>query len=129
MNNLWLKYGLPVCLLIAAADLIYRAGYAEAQREAELEQGRLKEQYHTAQLAAVQDFAAKLKEAADEKQKWFDFAQAQNVKLAEAYRRLDVQTTSIEKDIANAVEQDGSGFNGLGSRSLHIYKRAHGYAD
>lgn len=129
MNNLWLKYGLPVCLLIAAAGLIYRAGYAKAQREAELEQGRLKEQYRTAQLAAAQDSAAKLKQAADEKQKWFDFAQAQSVKLAEAYRRLDVQTASIEKDIANAVEQDGSSFSGIGTRSLHIYKRAHGYAD
>lgn len=144
--KLWtvFKTAWPYLLVFITLAATYGMGFRWASKQAEEEKAVLMAR-HTAEtekadavhtklmLAAEQEYSAKLKEAVDEKQKWYDFAQAQSVKLADANRKLDVQTAKLKEQIPHVVKQDekrnGGCIRGLGTDSLQLYNRALGYPD
>lgn len=132
-NNVVLRTAVSAGLLVAAVLALYFAGridgYRTAQAEAEQDKQEIIGIYQGAALAAEQQYSEKLAEAAAEKQKWFDFAQAQSVKLAAANRALDVKTAQLQEQISHAIKKDGDAFSGIGPDSLREYNRAFGYAD
>ena len=128
-TNKSLLYALGIGLTLAS---VYGAGYAHARRLYHAEIAQIQQRHTEQALAAQQAYNAKLAEVSAEKQKWYDFAQHQSVKLAETTRQLDTQTARIKQEIANAVKNDQSGgrcYSGLGAGSLQLYKQALGYTD
>ena len=123
------RYVLIGLLLPCTAWSLYQAGYRAASRQAEKDQAAIVNTYHAAMLAAEQQYSEKLQAAAEEKQKWYELAQTQGLQLADANRKLDMRSANIEKEMSDVIKKDGSGFNGLGADSVHLYNRAHGYAD
>ncbi|TFU99092.1 hypothetical protein E4T85_22235, partial [Bacillus stratosphericus] len=92
---------LSALLFVATVLAVYFAGRIDGHRTAteaaEKEKAAIIGIYQSAALAAETQYSEKLAEAAAEKQKWFDFAQHQSVKLAEANRRLDIQTAKLQE--------------------------------
>lgn len=121
----------PLWLALVVGLGAYRAGYRQADTAARLAAATQQAAWQAQRLAAEEAYAAKLAEAAAEKQRWYDFAQVQSSKLAETTRRLDAQAAQIKKEIADAVHGDaqngGDCRPGLGPDSLHLYQRALGY--
>lgn len=132
-NNVVLRTAVSAGLLVAAVLALYFAGridgYRTATEAAEKEKAEIIGTYQAAALAAEIQYSEKLAEAAAEKQKWFDFAQAQSVKLAAANRALDVKTAQLQEQISHAIKKDGDAFSGIGPDSLREYNRAFGYSD
>lgn len=136
-NKAWLKAGyqlfkrlLPILALLALGATCYRAGYLNRDIRAVAEAAKVEAAHKEAQLKAEQAYSVKLAEVAAEKQRWFDFAQAQSVKLADATRLLDTRTTHIKQEIPHAIHRDqsnGGCHAGLGADSLRLYIRALGY--
>lgn len=120
---------IAVLLLIAAVSVLYFCSYRAAKNQADAEKAEIIATYQASALAAEQQYAAKLAEAAAEKQKWMDFAQAQSRDLAAAYQEIDRQAAQLEEQIDATVQQDGSRFSGIGHDSVRLYNRALGYAD
>ncbi|QEY23521.1 MULTISPECIES: hypothetical protein [Neisseriaceae] len=116
-------------LLVAAVSALYFCGYQAAAKQADADKAEIIATYQASALAAEQQYAAKLAEAAAEKQKWMDFAQQQSRDLAAAYQEIDRQAAQLEKQIDETVQKDGGGFNGIGSDSVRLYNRALGHAD
>lgn len=114
-------------LLVAAVLALYFCGYQAAAKKAQTDQAEIIATYQASALAAEQLYTEKLKAAADEKQKWIDFAQAQSRDLAAAYQQIDRQAAQLEKQIDETVQKDGSRFNGLGADSVQLYNRAIGH--
>ena len=83
--------------------------------------------YQASALVAEQLYTEKLKAANEEKQRWFDFAQAQSRDLATAYQQIGRQAAQLEKQIDETVQKDGNRFNGLGTNSVQLYNRALGH--
>ena len=129
-GSLWKKL-LPLLLALAVAATCYRAGYLNRDGKAKTEMAAVAAAHQQAQLEAERAYSAKLAEVAAERQKWVDFAQSQSVKLAEANRRLDTQTTHIKQEIPHAIARDNSAggcHSGLGADSLRLYRQAFGYS-
>ena len=81
------------------------------------------EQYQDSQRIAFQQ----LQNAQADKQKWYDFAQHQSSKLAQANQQLTAQSELLKQEISNAIKNDDSNgvcFSGLGNDSLRIYQQA-----
>ncbi|PJO78203.1 hypothetical protein GJV52_05400 [Neisseria brasiliensis] len=114
-------------LLVAAVLALYFCGYQAAAKQAETGKAEIIATYQASALAAEQLYTEKLKAAADEKQKWIDFAQAQSRDLAAAYQQIDRQAAQLEKQIDETVQKDGSRFNGIGADSVQLYNRAIGH--
>ncbi|MRN37623.1 hypothetical protein CRG49_003055 [Neisseria sp. N95_16] len=114
-------------LLVAAVLALYFCGYQAAAKQAETDKAEIIATYQASALAAEQLYTEKLKAAADEKQKWIDFAQAQSRDLAAAYQQIDRQAAQLEKQIDETVQKDGSRFNGIGADSVQLYNRAIGH--
>ena len=129
-GSLWKKL-LPLLLALTVAATCYRAGYLNRDGKAKTEMAAVAAAHQLAQLEAERAYSAKLAEVAAERQKWVDFAQSQSVKLAEANRRLDSQTTHIKQEIPHAIARDNSAggcHSGLGADSLRLYRQAFGYS-
>lgn len=128
----WIKPLARVLLVAAAVLAVYFGGRLDGQRLAAAEAEKQMAVMRAAALAAEQDYAAKLADAATEKQKWYDFAQRQSVDLAAALQQLDAATAEIKKEIPNAIKQDNAGavpYGGLGDNSLRLYRKSLGYPD
>lgn len=123
----------PLLAVIASIVLIYFSGYNygrnKAAEAAAAEKAEIIAIYQGAALAAEIQYSEKLAAAAAEKQKWFDFAQAQSASLAAAYRELDAKSAQLQEQIPHAVKKDGNGFTGIGPDSLRRYNQALGYSD
>lgn len=121
---------LPILALLALAAMSYRAGYLNRDAKAVAAAAKVEAEYKEAQLKAEQAYNARLAAVAAEKQRWFDYAQEQTAKLADANRRLDSQTVRIKQEIPHAIARDqstGSCRSGLGSDGLRLYRQALGY--
>ena len=109
----------------------YRAGYLNRDTKAVAEAAKVEAEYKEAQLKAEQAYSAQVAAVAAEKQRWFDYAQEQTVKLAEANRRLDTKTIHIKQEIPHAIARDqkstGGCHSGLGADGLRLYRQALGY--
>lgn len=127
-KTLWTA-GSLLLLMLAVAIGAYRAGHLKATQQGKAELTALQAQHHATALAAERDYAAKLQQVAAEKQQWYDFAQAQSVKLAQAQQTLDAQAQQIKQEIPHAIQADASHCAGLGTHSLRLYQRAFGYPD
>ena len=77
-----LKLLYPIALMAAVAAMAYQNGFQTASKKAAAEKAGIIATYQAAALSAEQQYSAALAEAAADKQKWFDFAQAQSAKLA-----------------------------------------------
>lgn len=77
--------------------------------------------------ASAQAYIARVKEVQAEREKETARAERLNAELADARRKIDVQTASVEKEIPDVLQKDGGTFSGLGADSLRLYKRALGY--
>lgn len=109
----------------------YGAGYTYARRLYRAEIAAMRQRHTEQSLAAEQAYSAKLAEVAAEKQRWFDFAQEQSAKLADATRLLNTRTTQIKQEIPHAIARDQNSGHcpaGLGADSLRLYRRALGYS-
>ena len=127
-----LKLLYPLALMVMVAALAYRSGFQTASKQAEAKQAQITATYQAAALSAEQQYSAALAEAAADKQKWFDFAQAQSAKLANTMQAIDAEQGRLQQEILDAVKRDENGGacrSGLGADSLHLYNRALGYAD
>lgn len=122
---------LPILALLALAAMSYRAGYQNRDTKAVAEAAKVEAEYKEAQLKAEQAYSAQVAAMAAEKQRWFDYAQEQTVKLAAANRRLDSKTTHIKQEIPHAIARDqkstGGCHSGLGADGLRLYRQALGY--
>lgn len=133
MSNKWLVQlggGLVAAVLLVGGG--YYKGYSTAKHRYQAQVVVLQQRHSAEALAAEQAYTAKLAEAAAEKQKWYDFAQNQSAKLADALRKLDTRQGRLQQEIPNAIEQDkhnGGCTAGLGAHSLQLYRQALGYAD
>ena len=130
MAWVWAKRLLPLLLVLAVAATAYRAGYLKRDAAAAAEMAATQAEWHRQQLQAEMAHRAALAAAAAEKQRWFDFAQAQSQKLAQTSARLDAQAAQYKREIAHAIQSDaasGACFSGLGADSLRLYSRALGY--
>ncbi|STZ75549.1 phage associated protein [Bergeriella denitrificans] len=128
----WIKPLARVLLVAAAVLAVYFGGRHDGQRLAAAEAEKQMAVMHAAALAVEQDYAAKLADAAAEKQKWYDFAQKQSVDLAAALQQLDAAEAANKKEIPNAIKQDNAGavpYGGLGDNSLRLYRKSLGYSD
>ncbi|QRQ83222.1 hypothetical protein JQU52_10255 [Paralysiella testudinis] len=118
-------------MLVAGGS--WYSGYSSAKRAGEAQLAALRQEYAAQALAAEQQYSAKLAEAAEQQQKWYDFAQHQSSKLAQATQTLDAQAALLQKEIPYAIAQDaasgGHCHSGLGADSLRLYRRALGYPD
>lgn len=126
MNNTAF-YGLGLAALLAAAGTAYHAGYRAAALKGETEKAHIVGEWQKQATASAQAYIARVKEVQAEREKEAARAERLNAELADARRRTDIQTASIEQEIPHTVEQDGSRFNGLGAGSLRLYTRALGY--
>ncbi|UOO82801.1 hypothetical protein LVJ83_04875 [Uruburuella testudinis] len=127
-----LKLLYPLALMLMVAALAYRSGIQTASKQAAAEKAGIIATYQAAALSAEQQYSTALAEAAAEKQKWFDFAQAQSAKLAKAVQAIDAEQGRLKQEIPDAIKRDenaGDCRSGLGADSLRLYNRAHGYAD
>ena len=105
----------------------------------EISVAALKMLYPIALMAAVaamayqNGFQTASKKAAADKQKWFDFAQAQSAKLAKTMQAIDAEQGRLKQEIPDAIAKDekssGACHSGLGAHSLRLYNRALGYPD
>ena len=134
-NPLNQALGLCVAAMMVAGGSWY-SGYGHAKRAGEAQIAAIRQQAAADALAAEQHYSTKLAEAAVEKQKWYDFAQRQSSRLAQATQELDAQAALLKKEIPDAIAQDtanaassGHCHSGLGAHSLRLYNRALGYAD
>lgn len=126
LNPIWQTLIL-ILLIAGAVPAIYFCGYQSSAKKAEAEKAEVIATYQASALAAEQLYTEKLKAANEEKQRWFDFAQAQSRDLANAYRQIDRQAAKLEKQIDETVQKDGNRFNGLGTNSVQLYNRALGH--
>ena len=127
-----LKTVLPLLLAAALAAVGYRAGYLKRDAAAKLEAARIQQVHDAARLKAEQEYSAALAAAAAEKQRWFDYAQAQSARLAATERGLEQKQHAIRQEIPHAIRKDnadGRCFGGLGTDSLRLYRQALGYTD
>lgn len=127
---LWLRRLWPLWVVLMAAALAYHIGYQGAADKYRAEKAQLVADYQTAALQAEQAYAAKLAEAAAEKQRWVDYSQRQSQQLAAAARRLDAQQGQIKQEIPHAIQRDQSSDAcrpGLGPDGLQLYRQALGY--
>ena len=126
-----LKTTLPLLLAAALAAYSYRAGYLKRDAAAKLESAQTQQAHDAARLKAEQEYSAKLAAAAAEKQRWFDYAQAQSARLAATERSLKQKQHAIRQEIPHAIRKDnadGRCFGGLGADSLRLYRQAFGYS-
>lgn len=134
MVNRWIKFlTSDIFLCVLAGCVLYSVGYFEgsskASAKAQAEQAEIIAAYHQSAMTAAEQYALQLKKAQEEKQQWYDFSQKQSADLAAALSELDKTKNTLQEQTREAVEKDGNGFSGIGSRSLHLYNRAFGYAD
>lgn len=128
MWNILNKYRAQcVCVLLLLMSLLsWASGYRVARLMMQEEQA--KERLHYEQQAKQ-----RLQTALAEQQKWQQLAQQQSLQLAQVRQQLDAQAALLNKEIPNAIQNDnethGAAYSGIGKHSLHIYKRAFGYAD
>lgn len=126
------EWAVSIGIALALGAVVYGAGYRSAETKYRAEKAQLVADYQTAALQAEQAYAAKLAEAAAEKQKWFDFAQTQSQQLAEAARQLDARQGYLKQEIPHAVKRDAASGDacrpGLGADGLQLYRQALGYA-
>ncbi len=126
-----LKTVLPLLLAAALAAYSYRAGYLKRDAAAKLESAQTQQAHDAARLKAEQEYSAKLAAAA-EKQRWFDYAQAQSARLAATELSLEQKQHAIRQEIPHAIRKDdtdsGRCFGGLGADSLRLYRQAFGYS-
>lgn len=127
-----LKTALPLLLAAALAAFGYRAGWQKRDAAARIEAAKVQQAHDHARLAAEQAYSAKLAEAAAEKQRWFDYAQAQSARLAATERSLEQKQHAIRQEIPHAIRKDdtnsGRYFGGLGADGLRLYRQAFGYS-
>lgn len=116
-----------VLLIAVVVPTISFCGYKSAAKKAETEKAEVIATYQASALVAEQLYTEKLKAANEEKQRWFDFAQAQSRDLATAYQKIGRQAAQLEKQIDETVQKDGNRFNGLGINSVQLYNRALGH--
>lgn len=132
INTTWLPAAKTAlaALIVAVA---WWAGHYEAQQEYSKKAAEQAAQYAAQIAKAEREYSTALKAAADEKQQWYDFAQAQSVKLAEAHRRIDKQTAHLKEQIPHVLQADETNgsrcYRGLGDDSLRLYRQAFGYTD
>lgn len=130
---LWLRRLWPLWVVLLAAALAYRTGYQGATAKYRAEKAQLVADYQTAALQAEQAYAAKLAEAAAEKQRWVDYSQRQSQQLAAVARQLDAQQGQIKQEIPHAIKRDAASGDacrpGLGPDGLQLYRQALGYPD
>lgn len=126
LNPIWQTLIL-ILLIAGAVPAIYFCGYKSSAKKAEAEKAEVIATYQASALAAEQLYTEKLKAANEEKQLWFDFAQAQSRDLATAYQQIGRQAAQLEKQIDETVQKDGNRFNGLGTNSVQLYNRALGH--
>lgn len=128
-----LKTVLPLLLAAALAAVGYRAGWQKRDAAARIEAAKVRQAHDAERLKAEQAYSAKLAEAAAEKQRWFDYAQAQSARLAATERSLEQKQHAIRQEIPHAIRKDdtnsGRCFGGLGADSLRLYRQALGYTD
>ena len=93
-----LKLLYPIALMAAVAAMAYQNGFQTASKKAAAEKAGIIATYQAAALSAEQQYSAALAEAAADKQKWFDFAQAQSAKLAKAMQAIDA-TAGVELEL------------------------------
>ena len=127
MNSLPVRCGLAVAALLAVVGGAYHAGYSRAALEGEAEKMRIVGEWHKQAAASAQSYIARVKEVQAEREKETARAERLNAALADARRKIDVQTASVEKEIPDVLQKDGGTFSGLGADSLRLYKRALGY--
>ena len=127
MNSLPVRCGLAVAALLAVVGGAYHAGYSRAALEGEAEKTRIVGEWHKQAAASAQAYIARVKEVQAEREKETARAERLNAELADARRKIDVQTASVEKEIPDVLQKDGGAFSGLGADSLRLYKRALGY--
>ena len=125
LNPIWQTLIL-ILLIAGAVPTIYFCGYKSSAKKAEAEKAEVIATYQASALAAEQLYT-ELKAANEEKQRWFDFAQAQSRDLATAYQQIGRQAAQLEKQIDETVQKDGNRFNGLGTNSVQLYNRALGH--
>jgi len=116
-----------IFLIAGAVPTIYFCGYKSSAKKAEAEKAEVIATYQASALVAEQLYTEKLKAANEEKQRWFDFAQAQSRDLATAYQQIGRQAAQLEKQIDETVQKDGNRFNCLGTNSVQLYNRALGH--
>lgn len=126
LNPIWQTLIL-ILLIAGAVPTIYFCGYQSSAKKAEAEKAEVIATYQASALVAEQLYTEKLKAANEEKQRWFDFAQAQSRDLATAYQQIGRQAAQLEKQIDETVQKDGNRFNGLGTNSVQLYNRALGH--
>ena len=123
----------PIAQMAAVAAMAYQNGFQTASKKAAAEKAGIIATYQAAALSAEQQYSAALAEAAADKQKWFDFAQAQSAKLAKAMQAIDAEQGRLKQEIPDAIAKDekssGACHSGLGAHSLRLYNRALGYPD
>ena len=120
LNPIWQTLIL-ILLIAGAVPTIYFCGYKTSAKKAEAEKAKVIATYQASALVAEQLYTEKLKAANEEKQRWFDFAQAQSRDLATAYQQIGRQAAQLEKQIDETVQKDGNRFNGLGTNSVQLY--------
>ena len=125
------KWAAGICMVVALGTVMYGSGYRHAKAKYQAEKAQLVADYQTAALQAEQAYSAKLAEAAAEKQRWFDHAQAQSIQLADAARQLAARQGYLKQEIPHAIKRDAaSGVAcrpGLGPDGLRLYRQALGY--
>ena len=125
------EWAVGIGIAVALGAAVYGAGYRNAKTKYRAEKAQLVADYQTAALQAEQAYAAKLAEAAAEKQRWMDYSQRQSQQLAAAARRLDAQQGQIKQEIPHAIQRDSAGGDacrpGLGPDGLQLYRQALGY--
>lgn len=103
-NPIWQTLIL-IFLIAGAVPTIYFCGYKSSAKKAEAEKAEVIATYQASALVAEQLYTEKLKAANEEKQRWFDFAQAQSRDLATAYQQIGRQAAQLEKQIDETVQK------------------------
>jgi len=86
-----------ILLIAGAVPTIYFCGYTSSAKKAAAEKAEVIATYQASALVAEQLYTEKLKAANEEKQRWFDFAQAQSRDLATAYQQIGRHAAQIGK--------------------------------
>lgn len=104
LNPIWQTL-IRILLIAGAVPTIYFCGYKSSAKKAEAEKAEVIATYQASALVAEQLYTEKLKAANEEKQRWFDFAQAQSRDLATAYQQIGRQAAQLEKQIDETVQK------------------------
>lgn len=114
---------------LTIALIAYKTGFQTASKQAEAKRIKLVAEHQAQALKAEQQYSDALKREIAQKQQWFNLAQQQSAQIALLHLDLNKAQAQLKEQAQNAIKQDGNHFNGIGSHSLSIYKRAFGYTD